>query len=183
MSASEGDPDARTVGTSGVVAVKVYLVYQAGIANVFSVEKATLDPEGRKAMRLLQGDFRACENFARGMAAAGCEVRTAGCNMAGDIANQPWTADLDSLPFSEEFRPIMIAYQDPEPAERQAASADAARQATRMGAVATGRDASGHFARFGDYGYARDFADWLDARGEPSLLARENRPWSWAVRY
>lgn len=85
---------------------KVVLVYQAGIANVFEVQSFNMSDYGRDAKRLLQADFRSCENFARGMAAAGCKVATAGCNMAGDIIGQRWTHDLDSLPFSDKFCPV-----------------------------------------------------------------------------
>lgn len=54
----------------------------------------------------MQGDFRSCENFARGLAAAGVLVHTAACNMAGDVARKPWTDDLDAQPFSDQFRPV-----------------------------------------------------------------------------
>jgi hypothetical protein len=86
---------------------RAYLVYQAGIANVFKVRAHTLVPKGRNAARLLQADFRACENYARGLRDAGVVVRTAGCNMAGDIAEQVWTDELDSLPFSGSFEPVV----------------------------------------------------------------------------
>ena len=86
--------------------MKAFLVYQAGIANVFEVEAFNLADYGRDARRLLQDDFRTCETFARGLAAAGATVRTAACNMAGDIARSRWTTDLDSQPWSEKFRPV-----------------------------------------------------------------------------
>jgi hypothetical protein len=86
---------------------RAFLVYQAGIANVFEVDCFNLSPFGREAKRLLQSDFRACENFAHGLKAAGFIVKTVACNMAGDIANQKWTDDLDAQPFSESFRPIL----------------------------------------------------------------------------
>ena len=82
------------------------LVYQAGIANVFSVDSLNLSDFGRDAKRLLQADFRSCENFARGLKAAGVIVKTAACNMAGDIVNAKWSDDLDAQPFSENFNPI-----------------------------------------------------------------------------
>jgi hypothetical protein len=85
---------------------RAFLVYQAGIANVFAVECLNLAPFGRNARRLMQYDFRSCESFARGLAAAGVVVRTAACNMAGDIAAQQWTDDLDAQPFSDKFRPV-----------------------------------------------------------------------------
>ena len=85
---------------------KAVLVYQAGIANVFEVDCFNLSDFGREAKRLVQSDFRTCESFARGLAAAGCKVNTAGCNMAGDIAHQKWTADIEELPFSDKFSPV-----------------------------------------------------------------------------
>jgi len=85
---------------------KAVLVYQAGIANVFAVDCFNMDPFGRNAKRLLQSDFRSCENFARGMAAAGVKVGSAFCNMAGDIAEQPWNTHLDIAPFSDKFQPV-----------------------------------------------------------------------------
>lgn len=85
---------------------KYALVYQAGIANVFQVSCLNLSDFGRNAKRLKQADFRSCENFAAGLAAGGHIVHSCGCNMAGDIAKQHWTDDLDSLPFSESFRPV-----------------------------------------------------------------------------
>ena len=91
-----------------VQARRIVLVYQAGIANVFEVDSLNMSDYGRNAKRLMQADFRSCENFALGMKAAGCVVATAGCNMAGDIARQKWTTDLESLPFSDKFSPVGI---------------------------------------------------------------------------
>jgi hypothetical protein len=85
---------------------KAVLVYQAGIANVFAVESFNMNRFGRDAHRLTQGDFRSCENFARGLAAAGVKVATAQCNMAGDIVNAQWSEDLDTAPFCDSFHPV-----------------------------------------------------------------------------
>jgi hypothetical protein len=82
---------------------KAILVYQAGIANVFSVDCYNLANEGRNARRLFQGSFTSAVHFARGLAAAGVQVKTAACNRAGDIANAPWSEDFDSMPFSDSF--------------------------------------------------------------------------------
>lgn len=82
------------------------LVYQAGIANVFQVTSLNLSDYGRDARRLLQSDFRTCESFARGLAAAGVCVRTAACNMAGDIVGQTWSENLEDQPFSDQFHPV-----------------------------------------------------------------------------
>lgn len=83
------------------------LVYQAGIANVFQVESWNLSPFGRDAKRLMQSDFRSCENFARGLAAGGHLVQTFACNEAGDITNSKWSDDLEAQPFSDKFRPVI----------------------------------------------------------------------------
>ena len=87
---------------------RAFLVYQAGIANVFQVDSFNLSPYGREAKRLLQSDFRTCEAFAQGMGIAGSIVRTAACNEAGDIVNSAWTEDLDAQPFSDTFNPVHV---------------------------------------------------------------------------
>ena len=85
---------------------KAVLVYQAGIANVFEVDCFNLSDFGRDAKRLMQHAFGPCENYARGLSDAGVKVMTFGCNMAGDIAKQKWTADIEELPFSDKFTPV-----------------------------------------------------------------------------
>ena len=85
---------------------KAMLVYQAGIANVFKVKAFNLSDYGRDAERLYQGDFRTAEAIAHGMGLAGCTIRNAACNQAGDITHSHWTDDLDSQPFSDKFHPI-----------------------------------------------------------------------------
>lgn len=80
---------------------KAALVYQSGIANVFAVSSFNLADYGRDARRLLQGDFRTCEAFARGMAAAGTTVVIASCNVAGDCARVRWSEGVDATPFRE----------------------------------------------------------------------------------
>ena len=85
---------------------KAMLVYQAGIANVFEVACFNMADYGREARRLIQADFRTCEAFAQGLAAAGVKVATAACNQAGDIAGARWSQDLDAQPFSDKFRPV-----------------------------------------------------------------------------
>ena len=82
------------------------LVYQAGIANVFELGNMSLDLVQRDAKRLMQADFRKCENFAQGLKAAGVAVTTAACNKAGDIIHMEWSIDLDAQPFSDQFRPV-----------------------------------------------------------------------------
>lgn len=83
------------------------LVYQAGIANVFQVERLIPTPKGRNAKRLIQSDFRTCESFARGLAVAGVYVDTMACNRASDIVDAEWSQDLDEQPFSDKFHPVV----------------------------------------------------------------------------
>ena len=84
---------------------KAVLVYQAGIANVFRVTSFNMSNYGRDAARLVQADFRTCENIARGLQMAGVTVRVASCNRAGDIAEAQWTSGLDDCPFRDNARP------------------------------------------------------------------------------
>ena len=86
--------------------MKLVLVYQAGIANVFQIQR-----DG-SFKRLLQAAFNECEWFMRGAQHAGADVDVAGCNRAGDIINAAWTRDLDSLPFSEQFGCAWMQKQD-----------------------------------------------------------------------
>ena len=86
--------------------MKAVLVYQAGLANVFAVSSFNMSPFGRKARRLMQADFAACENFARGLAAAGWHVASAQCNQAGDIIEARWSDDVDAMPFRDAARPV-----------------------------------------------------------------------------
>jgi hypothetical protein len=85
---------------------RAFLVYQTGIANVFQVKCMNLASYGRNAVRLMQADFRSCENFARGLSTAGALVRTAHCNMAGDIVDETWSQDLETAPFHTQFHPV-----------------------------------------------------------------------------
>jgi hypothetical protein len=87
---------------------RAVLVYQAGIANVFAVTSFNLADYGRDAKRLLQADFRSCASFARGLQAAGVNVKVAACNQAGDIIGARWSEDLENQPFSDQF----VAYTD-----------------------------------------------------------------------
>ena len=80
--------------------MKVFLVYQAGIANVFKVDSFNLADYGREATRLHQGSFDSARYFAQGMGAAGAVVRSAHCNEAGDIARRHWSEEWDSAPFN-----------------------------------------------------------------------------------
>lgn len=92
-----------------VLIERAMLVYQGGIANVFAVKSFALKADERdKPVRMMQADFRTCETFIRGMSVAGTIVRSAHCNMAGDIALQDWSPDLDDAPFREQMRPVAI---------------------------------------------------------------------------
>lgn len=70
--------------------MKIVLVYQCGIANVFKVDRFTRNPEGRNAVRLLQHACDPCVWYARGLSRAGAIVKTAHCEKTGDIANVEW---------------------------------------------------------------------------------------------
>jgi len=89
---------------------KAMLVYQAGIANVFRVDDFGLtaidadDGQYRTRVRLMQSDFRGCESFVRGMEVCGVEIRSCGCNRAGDIAFADW--EVDRGPFRDKQNPI-----------------------------------------------------------------------------
>lgn len=90
---------------------RAVLVYQAGIANVFRVSTFNQAPHERHAVRLLQSDFRMCESFARGLAAAGVTVTTFGCNQPGDVTNAHWSEDLEGQPFSDKFSPVFAGIE------------------------------------------------------------------------
>jgi hypothetical protein len=77
--------------------MRLVLVYQAGIANIFQLQS------DNSKKRLLQASFRECEWFMRGAQHAGASVDVAACNMAGDSIGQPWSRDLDNHPFSDQF--------------------------------------------------------------------------------
>jgi len=82
---------------------RAMLVYQGGLANVFNVDSFNLSPYGRNARRIYQGAFGQAIMLVKGMALGGYLIRTAGGNYAGDITNQTWTDDLESLPFSDQL--------------------------------------------------------------------------------
>ena len=82
------------------------LVYQAGLANVFEVTSLNLSDYGRDAKRLMQADFRSCEQFSRGLGTAGVTVRTASCNIAGDCAAVHWDEGPDATPFRDATNPV-----------------------------------------------------------------------------
>ena len=85
---------------------KYCLVYQAGIANIFKVKCFNLADFGRNAKRILQADFRTCENFARGLVEAGCTVKSCHCNKAGDIVSMKWRENLEEAPFYDNMCPV-----------------------------------------------------------------------------
>ena len=88
---------------------RAMLVYQCGIANVFRVHAFNLADYGRAARRLYQGDFHGARMMAMGLGVAGATVRTAACNMAGDIAKATWSEDLAAQPFADQL--AMVAYE------------------------------------------------------------------------
>ena len=112
----KGDEMVETLplSTEQQMGYKVYaLVYQAGIANVFSIRTANYGTFGREAVRLYQGDFHSAEMFVRGILTGDDKALaiTGHCNMAGDIANQPWSEKLDEAPFSDKFHPVFKGYK------------------------------------------------------------------------
>ena len=83
---------------------RVMLVYQAGHANVFEVERFSFKPAQRgRTRRIYQGNFRDAGMICWGLVLAGAEVKIAACNRAGDIEARTWTEDLENQPFSREF--------------------------------------------------------------------------------
>lgn len=94
------------VEDGAIVRAKFMLVYQGCIANLFRVSCFNLSDFGRDAQRVFQGDFRTAEMMAHGAGLAGAVVMTSACNQAGDIRCAQWSEDLDSQPFSENFRPV-----------------------------------------------------------------------------
>ena len=73
---------------------RAFLVYQGDIANVFEVKAFNLQDYGRNARRIYQGDFRTAECICYGLGLAGCIVRSAACNMAGDRFGKKLRYDL-----------------------------------------------------------------------------------------
>ena len=80
------------------VSVQVNSFNQAGQGFLFRTN--------RDAQRLLQGAFKTCETFARGLEANGTIVRSFHCNQAGDIINARWDADLSNAPFRASMAPV-----------------------------------------------------------------------------
>jgi len=83
--------------------MRIMLVYQGGIANVFRVESFNLSDYGREAVRLMQSSIDDCITFANGCGAAGAIVMTAACNQAGDISRARWSTDLAAQPFAHKL--------------------------------------------------------------------------------
>lgn len=82
---------------------KIYfLVYQAGIANVF-----VADVKGKSFnnhRRIKQDSFKSCEEFCRGLRESGARLKVAWCNQAGDITGALWRfSSFDNAPFSDLF--------------------------------------------------------------------------------
>lgn len=85
---------------------QIFLVYQAGIANVFETQYANPTVRLRgTTRRLFQHAFSPCEWYAQGLRDAGCALLVASCNQAGDIATADWSLGLDDCPFREKAQP------------------------------------------------------------------------------
>ena len=87
---------------------RAFLVYQAGIANVFTVDCLNLASYGGNAKRVFQGDFYGAVQFSKGLGIAGYIVRTAHCNQAGDIAESKWSENLEDAPFADKLIDLHI---------------------------------------------------------------------------
>ena len=83
---------------------KIYfLVYQAGIANVFVADE-NKKKQINNHRRINQLDFKSAESFCRGLREAGKLVKVAWCNEAGDIAHSLWHfSNFHNAPFNESF--------------------------------------------------------------------------------
>jgi hypothetical protein len=69
----------------------VCLVYQCGIANLFDASAdANLE-------RIYQGDYRTCENIARGILFSGGTVLVYHCEMAGECKLFDWNPGKGTL--------------------------------------------------------------------------------------
>jgi hypothetical protein len=73
---------------------RAWLVYQAGLANVFVGEVSD------DSTRVMQSTFRDCEMYVRGFRDAGYPVHVMHCDVAGDVAGRGW-ADGPGELFSE----------------------------------------------------------------------------------
>ena len=91
-------PEGHAVKT--VKIVEAALVYQGGIANLFTRAK------GAKWIRLRQDAFGPCEDIAYGLALAGIKIRSYSCNRAGDVVDAPWSREVDEAPFREAMCPV-----------------------------------------------------------------------------
>jgi hypothetical protein len=89
--------------------MKMVLVFQGGLANVFKVDRFSSIPERRgHVVRLAQTDFRSAEWFATGAGYAGAKVRTAHCDQhAGDATNAIWQAGRGEL-FREKRNAVVF---------------------------------------------------------------------------
>lgn len=84
---------------------KIYfLVYQAGIANVFVADVNNRKTVFTNHRRINQLDFKSAENFCRGLREAGATVKVEWCNQAGDIAYSLWHfSNFHNAPFNDSF--------------------------------------------------------------------------------
>lgn len=89
------------------------IVYQAGIANLFSMRISVKRSRHgglhyRPVKRLVQADFRTVEDIARGLILAGVTVAVYSCNVAGDVSLQDWTRGLEDCPFRDAAHPPTV---------------------------------------------------------------------------
>ena len=92
---------------------KIYfLVYQAGIANVF-VADVVKKNQFNNHRRIKQDSFNECESFCRGLREAGTTVRVAWLNEAGDITARLWRfSNFVNAPFNAQFSRDFVNHEN-----------------------------------------------------------------------
>ena len=87
--------------------LKVALVYQGSMANVFEVDEFFLgNIKKRNTQRVMYDDFHTCECYCRGVIAAGGQVLVASCNEEGEIRERPWSNCMDDAPSADKAIPV-----------------------------------------------------------------------------
>ncbi len=80
--------------------MKLAIVYQAGLANVFEV---TNFKKPFRMRRVLQGSFAECERFCQGAEYMGAEIKAFSRNVAGDVSLHAWKEGIEDCPFREKI--------------------------------------------------------------------------------
>jgi hypothetical protein len=94
--------------------IRYDLVYQCGLCNVFRVEVPQVGvAQSPKYTRVMQADYRACENYCRGLIEAGKEVAVWHSDVAGDVLlcpHGPWQMGAGELWRDRKCPPHEAAY-------------------------------------------------------------------------